>query len=494
MKKTLFIIMAVFSFWGCKQTSESSDNSADKPLKPEFIADIDLEDIIERGYLTAIIDNSSTGLFIYKGQPMGYEYELLKIFCDKIGVELRLEVTPSLNEGFNKLNQGTGDILAYNLAVTKERKTRINFTHYHNLVKQVLVQRKPANWRDMKLHEIEQELIRNPIELIGKEVYVRNGSSYLDRMQNLSEEIGGDILIIEDFPDVETEALIRKVATGEVEYTVADEDIARVNASYYPILDVNTPLSLPQQIAWGVRKNADGLLETLNDWILEMRKKDQYYVIYDKYFRSTKKSRIRVKSEFFTAGDESLSPYDSLIKNAAQELGWDWRLLAAQIFKESRFDPKAVSWAGAKGLMQLLPATAEAYGAKDLFDPAQSIEAGKNYLLWLDDFWKPRVTDSLERQKFVLASFNVGQGHVLDAVRLSKKYERDTATWQDNVAFFLLQKSYTKYFTDPVVKHGYCRGIEPVNYVDDIYSVFMNYKDIIRDEEQGDPALVSLQP
>lgn len=481
-------LVSLFVISSCKNSTESSDTTSQKPERAEVIAKLDLQAIVDRGYLTAVIDNSSTGLFLYKGEPMGYEFDLLTLFCQEIGVELRLEVTPSLSEGFMKLNQGKGDILAYNLTVTKERKKRIAFSHYHNLVRQVLIQRKPDNWRDMKLHEIEKMLIRNPVDLIGKEVWVRNSSSYLTRMRNLSDEIGGDIIIVEDYPDVETEALIRKVAEGEVDYSVADEDVALVNAAYYPNLDVKTPVSLPQQIAWGVRKNAPNLLNKLNDWIDHMRKTNEYYVIYDKYFRSTRQSRRRINSEFFSSGDGRISPYDSLIKVGASKLNWDWRLLAAQINKESRFDPTTKSWAGAIGLMQIMPKTGARFGADNLLDPAQSIEAGSNYLAWLDEFWRPQVPDSLERVKFVLGSYNVGQGHVMDAVRLARKYEKDTTVWDDNVAFYLLQKSYSKFFNDPVVKHGYCRGIEPVNYVADIFTLYDNYVDIIPQKPEDEVA------
>ncbi|MEM8893848.1 MAG: transporter substrate-binding domain-containing protein [Bacteroidota bacterium] len=490
VNRHILVLALVSSLFACKKSSESAYTSSQSPEREEVIAELDLDAIIARGHLTAIIDNSSTGLFLYKGEPMGYEFDLLTKFCKEIGVELRLEVTPGLSEGFMKLNQGKGDILAYNLTVTKERKERIAFTHYHNLVRQVLVQRKPNNWRDMKLHEIENTLIRNPIDLIGKEVWVRNSSSYLARMRNLSDEIGGDIIIVEDYPDVETEGLIKKVAEGQVEYTISDEDVALVNASYYPILDVKTPVSLPQQIAWGVRKNAPNLLNTLNGWIDRMRKTSDYYVIYDKYFRSTRQSRRRVQSEFFSSGDGRISPYDSLIREAAAKLNWDWRLLAAQINKESRFDPYTQSWAGAIGLMQILPKTGKRFGADNLRDPVQNIDAGSNYLVWLQDFWRPHVPDSLERVKFILGSYNVGQGHVMDAVRLAKKYEKDTAVWNDNVGFYLLQKSYSKFFNDPVVKHGYCRGIEPINYVSDILSLYENYLDIIPEQPEDQEVLL----
>ncbi len=467
----------------CKQ-STSSQGQDQYPEREEFIVDLDLDKIKERGYITAIMDNSSTGLFVYKGKTMGYEYELLKLFCKEQGLQLRINITQNIGEGFNKLNTGEGDILAYNLTVTKERKKRIAFTHYHNLQRQVLIQRKPDNWRQMKLHEIEAQLIRNPVDLIGKEVVVRPHSSYYDRMVNLSDEIGGDILIVPGDTNSETEQLIRQVAEGKIDYTVAEEDIALVNSTYYRNLDIKTPVSFSTQIAWGVRKNADGLLTSLNDWIERMRKTTDYYVIYDKYFRSSKSALRRSRSKYSSiSGEGAISPYDSLIQNAAEELEWDWLLLAAQVFRESKFDENAESWAGAIGLMQVMPKTGRDYGVTNLYDPEQNIYAGMKHLEWLQIQWSKKIDNEEERLKFVLASYNVGLGHLQDAVRLTEKYGSDPKSWND-VSGFLLKKSYSKYFNDPVVEFGYCRGSEPVAYVDRILDIYQNYREILQQEDQ----------
>ncbi len=476
----LFLGISLLDY-GCTSTSSSRNTSDLEEEPPEEVVHLDLKEIKERGYITAIMDNSSTGLFIYRGKTMGYEYDLLKVFAKSIGVELRINITPSLEEGFNKLNSGEGDILAYNLTVTKERKKRIAFTHYHNLVKMVLVQRKPSNWRDLKLHEIEAGLIRNPVDLIGKEVVVRHHSSYLERLRNLSDEIGGDIIIIQDNPDVETEAIIRKVADGDIDYTVAEEDVALVNATYRPNLDVETAVSFPTQIAWGVRKNAPDLLETLNTWILEMRKDVDYYTIYNKYFKSRKSALLRTRSEYYSTGGGKLSPYDSLIQLNADTLDWDWRLLAAQIYKESKFDPKNESWAGAIGLLQLLPATADEYGVKDLTDPAENLFAGTMHLKWLQNYFDDYVEDPVQKTKFVLAAYNVGHGHVVDAIRLTNKYGGDPQDWNE-VSDFLLKKSNSKYYNDEVVQFGYCRGIEPVTYVSTIYAIYESYVALLPEE------------
>lgn len=477
MKQLTLLYPILFLLLSCSNLALENESEVQK----QAIVDFDLDKIRERGYLIAIMENSSTGLFIYKGKTMGYEYDLLKLFCKEHDLELRIQIINNLDEAFHKLNAGEGDVLAHNLTVTKERKEIIDFTHYHHLQRQVLVQRKPDNWRKMKLHEIEEALIRNQVALEGKKIHVKPNSAYELRLRNLSDEIGGEINIVEGPKEIEVEQLIRQVSEGKIEYTVAEEDLAIVNMKYYPNIDVSTPVSFPTKIAWGVRKNATQLKETINQWILKMRKQTDYYVIYDKYYKSTYSSLRRSRSEFMSLGNQRISPYDSLIQSAADELGWDWLLLAAQIFQESRFDSRVKSWAGAIGLMQVLPKTANEYGIRDLYAPAQNIEAGKNHLKWLQENLADKV-DSTDLTKFILGAYNVGLGHIQDAMRLAKKHNRPSTKWFD-VSEFLLKKSEKKYYTDPVVVYGYCNGSEPVNYVGSILEIHQNYLDILQINE-----------
>lgn len=474
-------LLCVLACASCGRLSFDSRTVAESaPNQEEAPVDFDLDRIKQRGVLKVVIENSSTSYFVYKGRPMGFDYELLKRYADHLGVRLQLVVTPELEEGFGKLNNGEGDILAYNLTVTNERRKRINFTNYHNLVKLVLVQRKPEQWRQMKAHELENLLIRNPIDLIGKEIVVRGGSSYISRLKNLSDEIGGDIVIVPAFAGLTTENLIEKVARGEIQYTVAEEDVAALNATYYSMLDVQMPVSLPQQCAWGVRKNSPLLLQSLNDWINQMRQSPDYNLIYRRYYFSTKVFSDLAQGSFSNLRGNKISVYDESIKAMALELDWDWKLLAAMIFKESRFDRHAKSWAGAIGLMQVMPETGERYGLKesDLLDPEKNLAAGVKYLKWLDDYWKGRIADEEERVKFVLASYNVGPGHVFDAVKLTEKYHGNTAKW-DEVAGYLRRKAEPNYFNDPVAEFGYCRGNEPVDYVAEILLLYDQYRQVI---------------
>jgi membrane-bound lytic murein transglycosylase F len=437
---------------------------------------IDLDQIKKRGYINALVDNNSISYFIYKGQPMGYEYELLTLFAKHLGVGLKITVTTGVDRAIDQLNQGEGDLLAFPLTVTKERTQYIAFSKPHFNSYQVLVQRKPDNWRRMGIDDINNALIRNPVDLAGKEIHVLPGTSFENRLHNLSEEIGGDIIIRKDTSIAESESLIRRVAMGEIEYTVADHMIAHVNASYYPNIDVNTPISVAQKVAWGTRKNSPQLLDAVNQWLSGIKKEATFMVIYNRYFKSPRTSLVRMNSDYSSFGGNKLSPFDTLIKDGAKKLGWDWRLLASLVYQESRFLPQGESWAGARGLMQLMPATAKHFGANNLDDPTQSLRAGVGYLKYLDNFWLKKVQDPAQRMKFVMASYNAGLSHIIDARKLTEKHGKDPGVWDGNVEYFLLKKSDPKYYRDPVVTAGFCKCEEPVNYVKDILERYEEYR------------------
>src|SRR5687768_14182963 len=152
--------------------------------EPEVL--IDLEDIKKRGYINALVDNNSISYFIYKGQSMGYEYELLNLLAKELGVNLKITITTGVERAIDQLNRGEGDILAFPLVVTRDRTKYLAFSkpHFHSY--QVLVQRKPDNWRKMGIDDISASLIKNPVDLIGKEIYVLPGSSFEKRLENLS--------------------------------------------------------------------------------------------------------------------------------------------------------------------------------------------------------------------------------------------------------------------------------------------------------------------
>jgi len=172
----------------------------------------------------------------------------------------------------------------------------------------------------------------------------------------------------------------------------------------------------------------------------------------------------------------AISPYDKLFKKYAAQINWDWRLLASLAFHESGFDSTQVSWVGAAGLMQLMPRTAENFGLdkQTVFNPEKNIEAGVQYIKSLNLTFR-KVENKDERVKFILAGYNCGPAHVLDAMALAQKYGKNPQIWFGNVEFFLLKKSEPEFYNDKVVKYGYFRGKQTVRYVHNTLETFEKY-------------------
>ena len=202
--------------------------------------------------------------------------------------------------------------------------------------------------------------------------------------------------------------------------------------------------------------------------------------LYNKYFKNSRSVNF-ARSEYHSITGGKISPYDKFIRQYSELIEWDWRLLASLIYQESRFYPDAQSWAGAYGLMQLMPHNAEKYGVDSLSSPEEQIIAGVKFIRLLDKQFLDKIEDKEERTKFVLASYNAGIAHVYDARRLAEKYDKDPNLWNDNVDYYLRNKSKPEYYQDSVVKYGYCRGEEPYNFVYDILERFHHYQNVIED-------------
>ncbi|NOY49523.1 MAG: transporter substrate-binding domain-containing protein [Chlorobi bacterium] len=438
-----------------------------------------LNKILESKVLHAVTDFGPSSYFIYHGEPMGYQYEFLKKFSEYLGVELELKTEKNLLNSMQMLENGQVDIIAMGLTVTNERKNKFDFTDPILFTRQVLVQRKPKGWEKMKtLDEIESHLIRNTLDLAGKTIYVKKGTVYKNRLTAMANSIADSIIIIED--ERWTDKLIDAVSSGEIDYTIADEHIALVNAREHKNIDIKTPVSFPQKVSWAVQKGQTALVDTLNFWLRSFKKKIEYRLLYNKYFINRRASRI-AKSNYNSYSGNQLSPYDDLIKKHSQIIGWDWRLIASLIYQESDFKPNARSWVGAYGLMQLMPTVLEKYGLDTTATPEQQIVAGIKHLKYIEGLVSKVVDDSTQWQNFVLASYNSGIGHILDARRLAKKYNKNPDVWNGNVDEFVLKLSDKEYYHDSLVQYGYMRGQETYNFVAEITYRYEQYRDLIKD-------------
>lgn len=477
-----FFIGVLVVLASCEDQNSANDNEEKTEVisQDSTLSNVsrDLEEIKEDGVLHAITIYNSTSYFLYRGEPMGFEYELLSRLADDLDLELKITIAEDIDELFNLLNNGVGDIVAYGLTITEPRKKEVSFTEHHYVTHQTLVQKMPDNWRSLPGYKIEKNVVSNTLELIDDTVWVREKTSFAERLKNLQDEIGADIPIEHIEGRITTDEIIRMVVEGEIERTVADYNVAAINKTYYPNLHIDTRISFAQRIAWAVRKNSPELLKAINKWISKEKKSDDYYVIYNKYFKNRKSYRARIRSDFYSKNSNAISKYDDIIKKNADRIGWDWRLLCSQVYQESRFNPKAKSWAGAGGLIQLMPATAKEVGVNNSFNPKENIRGGVTYLNRMRENFSS-INDSVQKIKFTMAAFNCGLGHVLDAQRLAKKYGKDPLVWDDNVEEYILKLKDKKYFLDDVVKYGFVRGEEPYNYVKDIFLRYEHYQKFI---------------
>lgn len=444
------------------------------------------------GKLTVLMDNNIASYYIMKGQPRGFDYEILNWYCKDHGLELEVKVIPNFDFILDSLLAGNGDLAAGNLTITGDRLRKVDFTSPLHYTRQVLVQRLTPEARQSRAARKEW-LVDHVLELEGRQVHVNRTSSFAERLYNIIRENGIQVDVVEVPSDVGYSRLLEMVSDGEIDLTVADENIARMHRVFYPNLDINTPISLTQAIAWALPPEKDSLLLSINSWLDNKVNTSRYNIIYNKYFSSNPRRNESIRE----IRNGRISAYDGMIQDRAEEIGWDWRLLAALIHQESRFKPDAQSPFGATGLMQVMPNTGERFGVspEQLLDPKLNMQAGTGFIQWLERYWKRKLTDTTDMDKFVLASYNVGLGHVIDARNLAEKYNLKTDVWYNQVEVMLKNKMLPKYYNDPVVEHGYCRGAEPVHYVRTImrtYQYYVQFTD--NNTEVDDVALLGIQP
>jgi membrane-bound lytic murein transglycosylase F len=413
----------------------------------------DLDQIRHRGVLRVAMPNNSSSYFIYRGQALGYQYEMAQRLARSLGVRLQA-VAPALHtDMFRLLEVGEVDLIAAVFTITPERQERVDFSEPLLGVRETLVQ--PANALPITTRDA----------LAGKAIHARRSSSYWTTL----EQVAGVRLVAVD-EALETETIMDRVAKGDIPLTVADSNILERFLTYRDDVQGSLVLSEAKSLAYSIRKDAPNLLAAVNAFVSKTRDSKVAKRLYTKYFQDEKRIRRLQR----TAVKGQISPYDDLIRKYARKYGLDWRLVAAQMFQESGFDPKAKSWAGARGLMQVMPGTAREMGfdPKDLYDPETSIAAGTLYMHRMIKLKHPNLPPE-ERYRFALASYNAGYGHVLDARKIARTIGKRRDNWFANVEDAIVLLEDPKYWQQ--ARHGFCRGSEPRIYVQNIekyYDVF----------------------
>jgi membrane-bound lytic murein transglycosylase F len=260
------------------------------------------------------------------------------------------------------------------------------------------------------------------------------------------------------------------VSLRQIPFTIADNDLALLNKTYLKNIDSRVTVSFPQLSGWAVRKTSPQLLQKANTWLNDITNDGFYDALHYKYY---------TKNEYFTDkkialfNGRNISPYDHLFRKYSGSISWDWHLLASMAYYESTFDTTSVSPRGAVGLMQLMPETAN-MTPEELMNPEENIKAAIDYIKVLNRIFG-QIENEEERAKFIMASYNVGQGHVIDAMKLAEKYGKDKYAWDDNVETYLRLKADSGYYNDPICKNGFCRGEDVGDYVKNVFIRYQRY-------------------
>ena len=436
---------------------------------PEFILTepSSLEKILTKGTLDISTFYNTTDYYVYQGITRGFHYELAKDFADYLGVNLRItEVNNDIDSAITRLQRGNYDLLAVSMTQTPERLDQLSFADPFFQTDEVLVQ------------NTNNTQIKNLSELDGKEIFVQKNGPYKEVLQQLQDSLNIHIYVTE-VGNYSGEDLLHLVENGEINYTIIDKNVAKASGSTLKNVDYSIKLKKNISVSWATEPQAVLLTQEINKWLETIRKSGKLAYLYKRYF-ATHQIAPHHKSKYAMIRKGGISPFDPLFKKESKRLGWDWRILAAIAYVESGFNPDIESEVGAYGLMQIIPETANTYNVSDYFLPDSNIYAGAQYLKYLDNYFTEQAVDSTEKIKFILASYNAGPGHILDAMRLAQKNGKDPHKWDDNVDFFLLNKNKPEYYKDPVVKNGYANGTQTYKYVQQVLDTYRNYKNTNR--------------
>ncbi|MCK5688828.1 membrane-bound lytic murein transglycosylase MltF [Myxococcota bacterium] len=434
-----------------------------------------LQKIKERGELVFVTRSNAASYFVWRGIRMGFDYDLAKLFAEHLGVKLRIVVPERWNELLDTLEKGEADLAGAALTPTESRLEQVDFAKPYSLTHMRVVWSRGTKPLD------------GPEDLAGKEVHIRRHSAYYGQLQKLSadfQKLGAEpIKIMEVEESAETDAILEGVAKGLYKYTLADYGIALINKGYLPRLRIGPVVSAPKSLAWAVPKGADELRREVDKFFLAQKENGRFKRLYSRYYETARTSARRRHDKFFAREGGRLTPWDGLLRSKCEKAGFDWRLIAAQMYQESRFDPKVSSWAGAMGLMQLMPATAVELGVTNPLDPVQSISGGVHYMEKMRRILRD-VPDEDERLKLALASYNCGMGHLEDARIMARDAGTDPNLWSDvkqTLALLALPQWANR------AKYGYVRASEPIAYVDSIWDRYRAYKHAMGDRD-GTPA------
>ena len=414
-----------------------------------------LDQILELGELRVVTRDTPSSYVIDVDGPSGPEFDLVQAFADELGVALIIESVGSVSEIVPRLISGKAHMAAAGLSITRSRQQFLNFSYPYESV-------------DMQLiYKVGTGKPRSIEDLAGRSIEVLAGSSHSDMMEALGEiypEIDWTVNA-----DAETADLLAKVASEELEFTVADSTDFNILRNFHPDLRVAIELELGDPLAWAFAKESgNSLLARADEFLIAAGRRGLLAQVHDRYYGHTKKFDYVGTRNFIRHYESRLPRYRSMFEQAGADWNVDWRLLAAIGYQESHWRSQAVSPTGVRGIMMLTQDTADYLGIDDRVDPKNSIHGGAQFFARQTQ----RIADTVgepDRTWMALAAYNVGFNHIKDARLVVDLQDGNSDTWLDlSKALPLL--SQRKWYSQ--LPYGYARGWEPVLYVNNIRSYY----------------------
>ena len=424
----------------------------------------DWDAIVASGRVRMLTVNAPATYYLWRGELLGFEYEMVRSFAEAHDLELEVIVAGDIGELIDGLANGRGDMIAAGIVPTEQRvEMGLRFTRPYLWISETFV--------------TAGDPIADLDGLAGRRVTVNPQTSYAVTLRDLLERADFDL----EYVDRSTSAILSDIAAGDLDVTLVDSHRAGLETTFDPRLALGLAVEPEKGLAWAVRDENGELLRRLDTFIDERYRGYDFNVLRNKYFVNQR--RMAHQREHRVTGN-TLSPYDHIVRPAAAAAGFDWRLIVAQMYQESGFDPNRTSFAGAEGLLQVLPRTARDLGvdADSLADPETGVAAGVAYLGWTRERFPDLPVG--EQILFALGAYNAGHGHVRDGRRLARELGLDDSIWFDNVERAMLKLAEPEYAKKSV--YGYVRGAEVVRYVREIqdrYRLYVRHFRLLEERE-----------
>lgn len=432
------IVLVIVLFFLYPYPSKTADNQDDLFLSGR------------KDTLKVLLNFHASDYFIYKGTPIGFQYDLLKELGKSLGKPVDISVCSDFDSIYKEVFRNNYDIIALDFRRWGMVTPLLALSYPHSFTYPVIIGRKDLPFN--------QDTTKN--------LYVPTYYHHFMTMK-LIEEKNFKLVYQKEY---NSEELFDLLQDKEIDYIVCDYNLAVTLLPFYSSLKILDPIGPTYERSWVFNKKNVGLNKEINNWLVEFSKTAKYNRIIKKYF--SPRSTV-INNSFTKSTRHTISPYDPMIKKYAQKYDLDWRFIAAIMFQESKFQVGLVGLGGSYGLMQMMPATMEKFGIDETSSEEEHIAAGTKYIYMISKSFD-NITDLKEKFHFVAASYNAGRGHILDAQRLCEKYQENSTQWAC-VSKYLILKSKKEYANDPVVKSGFFPGKHAVRYAQEVMERYDAY-------------------